>query len=284
MHPLRLVPIVSLVCLVLFWAAAAAAQAEHDHSAHEHGGGAAPAADTLAGAWQALQAERDAISADVEAGKLKEIHAKSERLAPLAQALLDRSKDLTADKRTRVESAVRQMPKAAGTLHAAADKGDAAATRRELGRLDGLLQLIRAQYPPAALAPAGAHSGHEGHSQAAPPHAHAHARGAGPLAKVDADPRATLRVRASEYDFQPRTLQVRAGEATRIEFANDGAIEHSLVVKAPGEASDWIHLHPGPKQVDAATYRLDQPGEYPLLCTIPGHTEAGMVGVVVVQQ
>jgi uncharacterized cupredoxin-like copper-binding protein len=77
---------------------------------------------------------------------------------------------------------------------------------------------------------------------------------------------------------------LRAGEPTRIELANDGATEHSLVVKAPDGASDWIHLHAAPKQVDAGTYRIEQPGQYPLLCTIAGHTEAGMVGLVVVRK
>jgi uncharacterized cupredoxin-like copper-binding protein len=120
--------------------------------------------------------------------------------------------------------------------------------------------------------PAAQHGGHEHH--------HAEM----PLAQVEAPAKTTLRVKASEFDFQPRTLALRAGEPTRIEFANDGATEHSLVVKAPDGASDWIHLHAGPKQVDTGTYQIDAPGQYPLLCTIPGHTEAGMVGLVVVRK
>lgn len=272
--------------LALLLAAPAFAQG-HEHMQGEHsghGGAAAPAAD-LAGAWSELQAARDGIAADVEAGRLQEIHAKSERLEPLAKALVERSTGLAPDKRARVEATAKQIPKVAGSLHTAADKGDAAATRRELGRLDGVLELIRAQYPADALAPAGAHGGHEAHSQVAPaasPHVHAH--GASPMALVDAPPEATLRVKASEFDFQPRTLQLRAGEATRIEFENDGATEHSLVVKAPDGTSDWIHLHAASKAKDAGTYRIEQPGQYPLLCTIAGHTEAGMVGLVVVKK
>lgn len=272
--------------LALLLAGPAFAQAhEHmygEHSVHE--GAAAPAAD-LAGAWSELQAARDGIAADVDAGRLQEIHAKSERLAPLARTLVERSTSLAPDKRARVEATAKQTSRVAGLLHAAADRGDAPATKRELGRLDGLLELIRAQYPAGSLAPLGQPTAHEGHSQATPEgSAHAHAHGSAPLTQVDAKPEATLHVKGSEYDFQPRTLQLRAGVPTRIEFENGGSTEHSLVVKAPDGSGDWIHLHAGAKGADAGTYRIDQPGEYPLLCTIVGHTEAGMVGLVVVKK
>jgi plastocyanin len=282
MDPLRIVSVLSFVVLL---AGPVGAQ-HHEHGEHAgHGGAPVPmaAAPDLASAWAELRGLRDAIAGDVEAGRLSEIHAKSERLAPLAKTLLDRSTDLAPDKRARAEAAVKQIPKVADSLHGAADKGDAGATRRELGRLDGVLELIRAQYPADALAAASAHGEHEGHSQAAPA-ASPHAHGAAPMALVDAPPAATLRVKASEFDFQPRTLQLRAGEATRIEFENDGATEHSLVVKAPDGTSDWIHLHAASKAKDVGTYRIEQPGQYPLLCTIAGHTEAGMVGLVVVKK
>ena len=283
---MRLLNLTVSFSLALLLAGSALGQG-HEHMEGEHSGhgaAAAPAAD-LAGAWSELQAARDGIAADVDAGRLQEIHAKSERLEPLAKALVERSADLAPDKRARVEATAKQIPKVAGSLHTAADKGDAAATKRELGRLDGLLELIRAQYPAGALAPSGKPAGHEGHSHTAPegaPHAHAH--GSAPLTRVDAKPEATLRVTGSEYDFQPRTLELRAGVPTRIEFENSGSIEHSLVVKAPDGSGDWIHLHAGAKAADAGTYRIDQPGEYPLLCTIAGHTEAGMVGLVVVKK
>jgi len=278
MHPLRIVSVLSFAMLL---AGPAPAQ-EHEHAGHGSAAGPMAAAPDLAGAWAELRGVRDAIAGDVEAGRLSEIHAKSERLAPLAKALLERSTDLAPDKRARAEAVVKQLPRVADSLHGAADKGDAAATRRELGRLDGLLELIRAQYPADALAPESSHGGHGSHSEAAPGSPHVH--GTAPMALVDAPPQATLRVKASEFDFQPRTLQLRAGEATRIEFENDGATEHSLVVKAPDGTSDWIHLHAASKAKDAGTYRIEQPGRYPLLCTIAGHTEAGMVGLVVVNK
>jgi uncharacterized cupredoxin-like copper-binding protein len=281
MHRLRMAPLLALNLIWLAGSACSQQHSEHEHMQHEHMHGeaaeapATPAATGVAAAWAELRGARDAIAADVEAGRLKEIHAKSERLAPLGKTLIEHSADLAPDKRLRAEAALKQLPRVADSLHEAADAGDAAATLRELGRLDGLLELIRAQYPAEALVPPAAP--HAGHSQV-----HQHAEK--PLAQVEEPAQVSLRVQASEFDFQPRTLALSAGQPTRIEFANGGVTEHSLVVKAPDGASDWIHLHAGPDQVDAGTYRIDQPGEYPLLCTIPGHTEAGMVGLVVVKR
>ena len=49
-----------------------------------------------------------------------------------------------------------------------------------------------------------------------------------------------------------------------------------------GGAGDWIHLHAQAHGTDVGTYEVDRAGVYPLLCTIPGHTEAGMVGELAV--
>jgi uncharacterized cupredoxin-like copper-binding protein len=285
-------------------------------------GGAAGVPATGAGgaaAWAALKEARDAIAVDLEAGRLAQIHPNAARLAPLAKAFLEASPELSAAERARVESAVGQIPKVADALHEAADCGDAAGTRRELGRLDSLLELIRGQYPAGALSPSGGAPGagvraptheesmrpgstagvhqHEGSTHPGPaagahPHqesmhqeskAGAHQHAARPVAAVDLPAQATLRVRANEFSFEPRTLKLRAGEPTRIELQNEGALEHVLAVAAPDGSGDWIHLHAPPSGTDAATFRLEEPGRYRLECTVPGHTEAGMVGELVVE-
>ncbi len=147
-------------------------QEDKAHSATEEGqsgghGGATLAPASLAGAWTALMAARDAIAEDVESGALGNVHAKAGPLAKLVAALLEHSEDLDAGKRMRVEGAAKQVTRVADALHVAADRGDAARTRKELSGLDGLLKLIRVQYPAGAL-DAGSH-GHESHS-AAPGH------------------------------------------------------------------------------------------------------------------
>ncbi len=234
----------------------------------------------LADAWSALMATRDAIAADVDAGRLDAVHERAERLAPLASSLLDASASLEPAKRARVEGTVRQVSKVAGALHVAADAGDATKTKRELERLDGLLRLLEAQYPHGALS-TGVHSmgdyDPEGHGSGA---AHAHATR--PAGMVDTPAQTVLRVKALDMKFDPSVLEVHAGVPTRIELDNIGATVHSLIIRTPDDQHDWVHLHAGIGSSDSGTYKLDTPGRYPILCTIPGHTEAGMVGELVV--
>lgn len=251
---------------------------EESSGAH---GDSTPETASLAGAWTALMAARDAIAGDVESGALGDVHAKAESLPKLVAALLEQSGDLDAGKRARVEGAAKQVTRIANALHEAADAGDATQTRKELTRLDRLLELIRAQYPADNL-DAGARAP-EGHS-AAPGHAHgAHAHIERPTGMVDATPQATVRVQAFDrLDFEPKRIEVYAGIPTRIELENTGAADHSLVVKTPDGEQDWVHLHAPPGVTQAATYQLNESGTYPLICTIPGHELGGMIGEIVV--
>ncbi len=122
---------------------------EEGHSGGHGGATLAPA--SLAGAWTALMAARDAIAGDVESGALGGVHAVAELLPKLVAGVLEHSEDLDAGKRARVEGATKQVTLVADALHVAADRGDGARTRKELSRLDGLLELIRSQYPAGAL-------------------------------------------------------------------------------------------------------------------------------------
>lgn len=290
--------LVALVLLVGIGPYGVAADPAHDHGspagaednhmghagAHDgHGAGASEPTD-LPSAWAALGTARDAIAADLESGSLKDIHAKSEPLPAMAQGVLALSPDLASDKRARVEGAVKQVARVADALHDAADKGDESRTRSELGRLDGLLKLIAAQYPPGALDSMSHHDHGGQHGVPGSTHeggAHAHAQR--PTGAVDAKPEATIRIRALDtMRFEPANPTVEAGVPTRIELENTGATEHSLVVKTRDGKTDWIHLHAAGGGTDVETFRLNEPGTYPILCTIPGHTEAGMVGQLVV--
>jgi len=259
------------VGFTVFWLALAlapAAIAQHEHGSGHEGHGSS--------AWSELKETRDAIAKLVESGALAEVHEQAARLAPLGEALSDAAKALPEDKRTRVEATLRQLPTLGKSLDQAGDAGDVAATRRELKRLDGVIALIKAQYPADALAKVPA--------PAAVPAEHgSHVHRARPLAAVDEAPKATIRVKASEFKFAPTALAMRAGEPTRIELENDGAVEHALIVAAPDGKGDWIHLHALANGTDAGTFRIDKPGKYPVACTVQGHTEAGMVGELVVQ-
>lgn len=270
--------------LTAFWLAlalapAAIAQREHG-SGHEGHAGMGAQEQPVQGvsAWAELRETRDSIAEFVESGKLVDVHNLAERLAPLGQALRDGAKSLPQEKRTRIEATLRQLPELGKTLDKAGDSGDVAATHRELKRLDGVIALIQAQYPADLLSEVPA----RGALPAGQPHG-AHVHATRPLAAVDDAPKATIRVLASEFKFAPTALVMRAGEPTRIELDNDGAVEHALIVAAPDGKGDWIHLHALANATDAGTFRIDAPGKYRVLCTVQGHTEAGMVGELVVE-
>ena len=257
-----------------------ASEGGHSGANGSHGA-STPQPASPAGAWSALMTARNAIAADVERGALGNIHEKSEPLPQLVATLVERSGDLDAGKRSRLEGAAKQVARVADALHVAADGGDAARTRKELTRLDALLELIRAQYPAGAL-DAGS-DGHDGHSAARGHVGDEYAHMERPAGVVDAKPQRTVRIRAlDELRFEPKRIEVQAGTPTRIELENSGAAAHSLVVKTPDGEHDWVHLHVPPGATVAATYQLDEPGTYPVLCTIPGHTEGGMIGELVV--
>jgi len=289
----------SLIALSFVWAAGPvhAGEGHQGHEGMDHGDmhmemkGQAATGEAVGGAWGALRATRDAIAADIDAGKLDKIHERSEALVPQGKTLLVRSTDLAPEKRARVERTLKQLPGVVGALHEAADAGKADEVRRQLKRLDGVLDLVRAQYSPAALtasAPTADHAamGHDmamhgeaGSGANMPGHAHA----TKPLAAVDASPTSTITVKSGDFTFEPKLLELRAGEPTRIELVNQGKVEHALVVAEPSGTGDWIHLHAAPGAADAGTFEIDAPGHYKLLCTVAGHTEAGMVGELVVR-
>lgn len=278
--------VAALVALTLPYAAASDSGHGHEgmrganeHAGHEGHAAVGTEASGLGGAWAALVAARDAIAADVESGSLASVHAKAEPVPRLAADVLAQS-SLEASKRARVEGAVKQIGRVADSLHEAADAGDASRTRKELERLDGLLELIRAQYPEGVLSSAShSHDGHSGHAGSS------HAHGERPAGVVDREAKASVLVRAFDpFRFEPKRVELEAGVPTRIELQNKGSVEHSLVVKTPDGSRDWVHLHVPVGATDVATYEIDRPGTYPLLCTIEGHTEGGMVGELVVRE
>jgi probable HAF family extracellular repeat protein len=77
--------------------------------------------------------------------------------------------------------------------------------------------------------------------------------------------------------FEPRQVTIAANTDATVRLVNEGAAPHSFVIDelgisvslAPGESADVVINAP--------------PGEYQFVCDVPGHTEAGMVGVLVVE-
>jgi plastocyanin len=96
-----------------------------------------------------------------------------------------------------------------------------------------------------------------------------------------AGPGGTLQLAASPSDlaFDTTSLTSKPGKVT-IDFDNPAALEHNVAIDQDGKeiaASETITEGKTSVTADLA------PGTYTFLCTVPGHAEAGMEGVLTVQ-
>jgi len=113
------------------------------------------------------------------------------------------------------------------------------------------------------------------------------------LPAAEAATPAVIRVEMREFAFQPATLRVPAGRPVRLVLVNRGQIAHQIeapalrtipatvvsgavYVESPG--LEIVRVQPG----GSATVHilLRRPGRFPFACTIEGHTEAGMTGIL----
>ena len=94
-------------------------------------------------------------------------------------------------------------------------------------------------------------------------------------------PGGTLQLAASPTDlaFDKTSLTSKPGKVT-IDFDNPAALEHNVAIEQEGkEIATSETLAEGKTSVSADL----APGTYTYLCTIPGHAEAGMEGVLTVR-
>ncbi|MEX0817147.1 MAG: cupredoxin domain-containing protein [Gaiellales bacterium] len=89
-----------------------------------------------------------------------------------------------------------------------------------------------------------------------------------------------VEISATEFAFDPPTLQLdQAGEYT-FRLTNDGGALHALEIEGAGieeAATDSI----GPGETAEVTVEL-QEGEYEIYCPVDGHRDMGMEGTLVV--
>ncbi len=89
-----------------------------------------------------------------------------------------------------------------------------------------------------------------------------------------------IELEASEFTYDLATIEIEAGQPVTIVLHNDGFLEHDITIEG-FENLGGAHTQPGEEA--AFTVAIDQPGEYRYYCTIPGHLEAGMEGLLTVK-
>lgn len=90
---------------------------------------------------------------------------------------------------------------------------------------------------------------------------------------------ATITVVTTEFKFQPEVLTVRVGDRVRVTLDNSqGVLQHDML-----QSDLKIHAEVQPGKKVTFEFTPAQAGTFDLVCSVPGHKEAGMTGKLVVQ-
>jgi len=105
----------------------------------------------------------------------------------------------------------------------------------------------------------------------------------------------TLNVQMSDFAFSPSEFSVPAGAEITLNLSNLGVVEHQFVIMKKGaEVTPPFSEDEGPNiywetklesgnDVSVKFTAPSEPGEYQIVCGVPGHLEAGMVAKLVVK-
>lgn len=108
-------------------------------------------------------------------------------------------------------------------------------------------------------------------------------------------PSTTINVTMTDFAFSPNTFTVPAGQPITINATNNGASRHTFVIMKLGKDVGQSFIAANQADiywqtfVDAGGNKSDTftapstPGEYQIICDIPGHYEAGMSASLIVK-
>jgi plastocyanin len=84
-----------------------------------------------------------------------------------------------------------------------------------------------------------------------------------------------IRVRASESLFSPSRIEVNKGEKVNVVLDNRGGMFHTLTVSELG-----FDLRANAGEEIGGSLTVEEEGTYQIVCTVPGHADAGMRGTI----
>lgn len=84
-----------------------------------------------------------------------------------------------------------------------------------------------------------------------------------------------LLVRAMEYSFSPASNHIRLAQKVKITLDNTGQVEHDFEIVGTNN-----HIHAAPGRKSSLVVSFDKAGYYQVICTLPGHKEAGMTASI----
>ena len=80
-------------------------------------------------------------------------------------------------------------------------------------------------------------------------------------------------VTSTEFGFSPSSISTTVGESINVVLVNSGSVTHDWSIPELG-----LSVVARPGQQTATGFTIDAEGTYRVVCSIPGHAEAGMVG------
>ena len=96
-------------------------------------------------------------------------------------------------------------------------------------------------------------------------------------------PAATVEVIAAGMRFEPVEIRVPAGANVRVEFSNQDPSGTPHDFQTLRQRRDARVVAWAGERRTIVFKAADRPGRYPFICTIRGHSAAGMAGVIVVE-
>jgi uncharacterized cupredoxin-like copper-binding protein len=115
----------------------------------------------------------------------------------------------------------------------------------------------------------------------------------------DASRARTIEIRMTDdMRFRPNRIEVREGETIRFVVRNAGKVLHEMVIgtrqelkahaalmrRYPGMEHDEPFMsHVAAGKRGEIVWNFNRPGTFQFACLIPGHSEAGMTGTIVVK-
>jgi uncharacterized cupredoxin-like copper-binding protein len=109
-----------------------------------------------------------------------------------------------------------------------------------------------------------------------------------------ASPSTDIKVTLTDFQFVPNQFTVPANQEIALDAANNGAVIHNFIIMNLGQTVGteytkeddanvyWKIELPAGGSESASFTAPTEPGEYEVVCSTPGHVQAGMVGTLVV--
>jgi uncharacterized cupredoxin-like copper-binding protein len=102
--------------------------------------------------------------------------------------------------------------------------------------------------------------------------------GSGDAGAEGAEAAKSYDVSLTEFAISPGEIDVPPGEPLTFVVSNDGTAPHTFAVETGSDTVETPQIQPG----ESTTLEVPalETGHYKTLCTVPGHADAGMTGMV----